>query len=601
MTSTFRLGTRSTPLALEQSRIVGARLERAGIDVVLVPVSTSGDRSLGGVLAQGKGVFTAELSECLHSGEIDGAVHSLKDLPVEGEADLTIVAIPERAAANDLVIVGADHAGESFQPLLELLQHSECSSDPIHALSPNGKLGTSSPRRQSAALAQRPDLLCVAVRGAVGTRLATLRAGTVEALILAEAGLQRLADSADTETRPNGLASLRAARLDLESWPCAPGQGALALQVAVHSPWSTHPALLDIDHEPTRRAVTLERNALASLGGGCQQPFAAWSPDGSRCVLSLSPTSWRARAAVAKAPHRVIVDRDESLAGLSDLVAEIESTARSVGGIQSPDSDPEPDLVVTTTRLRAERLLAKLPAAVHTLALPVTRPVVLDVSWPSDVLDFSRPRRDWPCLLVSSPNAARIIVDRCRIEPQWGTIAWCALGDGTARELLGAGYPPSMVASVRDGEEFADFVAATIPAQRPLIIPHSARSSGAAVRRLRAAGRQVVDFPAYTVVSEKLSDWPWPIRGRPRSLLLVAPSQVAAIVDNQLELPANCLTLGSTTARALQEAADSGAVKMTGPLRIRIAERPDAASIAALWNDSEHPTNDTDRKPGSQP
>ncbi len=588
MTKTFRLGTRATPLALEQSRLVGAHLEQAGIEVILVPLSSSGDRSLGGVLPQGKGAFTSELSDGIRQDEIDGAVHSLKDLPVEDEPGLTVVAIPERAAANDLLLVQRNHPGKSFRPLLELLaDRTVCSTNPpVENLSTRAKLGTSSVRRQTSALTLRPDLVCVAVRGAVGTRLRTLMSGAVEALILAEAGLQRLADSRDAMTRPEGLSRLRAARLPLENWPCAPGQGALALQVAADSRWSTDDAILTLDHDPTRRAVTLERNALQQLQGGCQQPFGAWSPDGRRCFVTLSETSWRDRAAIGEAPRVIGANIDStSLSELRELQEEARLSTAERNVPVSSSLGEEPDLVITTTASRARRLLGKLPSKTSSLALPLTRLVVFDTPWPTDVLDFDEPRRRWPYLLVSSPNVARVLIDRYETEPQWSTLAWCALGEGTARELLGAGFPASLVASARDGDQFADFVVAHLAAERPLLVPHSERSSGRLAERLRAAGRQVVDWPAYTVVSEKLSRWPAPIEVRPRSILLTAPSQVAALIDNQLELPGDCLAIGKTTGQALRDAFERGSLHMTDTLRLRIAEEPHPDAIAELWSE----------------
>jgi hydroxymethylbilane synthase len=194
----------------------------------------------------GKGLFTQELEEALRRRTIDLAVHSLKDLPVEDSPGLTVVAIPARAATNDVLV--SRRAGR------------------LQDLPAGAVVGTSSLRRSAQILALRPDLQLKNIRGNVDTRLRKLDdpAQDYDAIILAQAGLDRLGHSQLEHIHPIPAADLLP----------APGQGALAVQGRVEDPDIT-PYLQRLDHGPSRAAVTAERAFLAGLGGGCALPVAA--------------------------------------------------------------------------------------------------------------------------------------------------------------------------------------------------------------------------------------------------------------------------------------------------------------------------------------
>ncbi|MEM9663354.1 MAG: hydroxymethylbilane synthase [Bacteroidota bacterium] len=248
MTHRLRLGTRTTPLALWQAEHVAhaLRLARPDVDVDLVPFVTEGDRRLAVPLPEigGKGVFTAELEAALHARSIDLAVHSLKDLPVEQPAGLTLGAILARADVRDAWVAPSGH-------LLDDL--------------PTGAVvGTSSLRRGAQLLAHRPDLSIQPIRGSVGTRLKKVKAGQYAATVLALAGLQRL----DMENEVTAI-------LDLDVMLPAPGQAALAVQ-CLDEP-SIVELLAAIDDQSTNEATTAERQWLYHLGGGCSAPIAAYA------------------------------------------------------------------------------------------------------------------------------------------------------------------------------------------------------------------------------------------------------------------------------------------------------------------------------------
>jgi hydroxymethylbilane synthase len=281
MTSSLllRIGTRGSPLARWQADWVAARLREAGHAVELVPISTRGDRQQVGPIGQiagGDGVFTKELQRALLAGEIDLAVHSLKDLPTEPVAGLALAAVPPRAPDGDVLVS----------------QHRSVDELPQGAI-----VGTGSLRRRAQLLHRRPDLQMVGVRGNVETRLAKLGRGEYAALVLAEAGLQRL-----------GLQQHIGQRLPKTLMLPAVGQGALGIEARADDE-PTRAVLAAMDDPDTRAAVTAERAMLARLSGGCLAPVGAWGRwESGRLtlagvVLSIDGAQRLAAELVAGATH----------------------------------------------------------------------------------------------------------------------------------------------------------------------------------------------------------------------------------------------------------------------------------------------------------
>ena len=252
---TLRLGTRASPLAMAQAHEARDRLCAAHPEweVEIVPVTASGDKVLDRPLADigGKALWTKELDAWLLSGEIDFAVHSLKDVETIRPAGIAIAAILPREDVRD-VLVGAASLAD---------------------LPPGARIGTSAPRRAAQALHLRPDCRVVGIRGNVQTRLAKLQAGEADATLLAMAGLNRL-----------GMAHF-GTPLDPEDWLPAPGQGAIAVE-ARSSDAATRSLLSAIDHGPSRTAVLAERALLAALGGNCHSPIAVLTrADGAALIM----------------------------------------------------------------------------------------------------------------------------------------------------------------------------------------------------------------------------------------------------------------------------------------------------------------------------
>ena len=246
---TITFGTRGSALARRQTETVAQLLHRhfPQLKIETTIFTTRGDKELSKPLPEigGKGLFTAELESALRSGEIDLAVHSLKDLPTEDPRGLTIGAVLPRENPADVLVSRAGF-------ILTNLPHG-------------ATVGTSSLRRAAQLLAIRPDLNIISLRGNVDTRVkkALNPAGEYDAIVLAAAGLNRM-----------GLSGYISQILPFDVMLPAPGQGAVAVQCRMDD-GTTRRLLAEIHHEPTRRAVTAERAFLAGLGGGCSIPVGA--------------------------------------------------------------------------------------------------------------------------------------------------------------------------------------------------------------------------------------------------------------------------------------------------------------------------------------
>jgi hydroxymethylbilane synthase len=244
----LRIGTRGSPLALVQARMVAARLASAlgkGEDAFeLVVIRTTGDVIQDRSLAEegGKGLFTKEIEDTLLDGRIDLAVHSAKDMPTVLPAGLMLTACLEREDARDVFI--SRKAGS------------------IAELPQGATLGTTAPRRQAIAKRARPDLRIVPLRGNVETRLRKFDDGEVDATILAIAGLKRL-----------GLAERATKIMSAEEFVPAAGQGAIGIETR-QDDTRTRELLARIDHADTSTAVACERAFLAELDGTCKTPIA---------------------------------------------------------------------------------------------------------------------------------------------------------------------------------------------------------------------------------------------------------------------------------------------------------------------------------------
>lgn len=239
----LRIGSRGSQLALWQAHHIAALLRAHGHSVEIEIIKTTGDRLQEVTFAQvgSKGMFTKEIEEALAAGKVDLAVHSLKDLPTDLPEPFVLAATPERADPRD-VFVSMKYAN-------------------LAALPQGARVGTSSPRRRAQLKALRPDIEAQEFRGNVDTRLRKLAEGQVDAILLAAAGLDRLEKTEWVRER-----------MEPQDFCPAPGQGALGIETRKDD-GATIAAIAFLDDAATRFAVSVERAALAALGGGCQVPI----------------------------------------------------------------------------------------------------------------------------------------------------------------------------------------------------------------------------------------------------------------------------------------------------------------------------------------
>jgi hydroxymethylbilane synthase len=272
---TLRLGSRKSPMAIVQSELVAALItERTGRPVEIVGVTTLGDVSRA-QLTQigGTGVFVSALREALLGGEVDLAVHSLKDLPAGAAPGIALAAVPPRDDPRD-ALVARDGAKLADLPA-------------------GARIGTGSPRRAAQLLAIRGDLQTVPIRGNAGTRLRQVTDGELDGVVLAAAGLARIGQQ-------NAISQV----FEPDEMLPAPGQGALAVECRDDDP-ELAGLLAAVNDEASMAAAVAERSLLEALAAGCSAPVGGYAAGTGQLLMRaavLSPDGTRALRAHGSAP-----------------------------------------------------------------------------------------------------------------------------------------------------------------------------------------------------------------------------------------------------------------------------------------------------------
>ena len=272
---TLRLGSRKSPMAIVQSELVAALItERTGCPVEIVGVTTLGDVSRA-QLTQigGTGVFVSALREALLGGEVDLAVHSLKDLPAGAAPGIALAAVPPRDDPRD-ALVARDGAKLADLPA-------------------GARIGTGSPRRAAQLLAIRGDLQTVPIRGNAGTRLRQVTDGELDGVVLAAAGLARIGQQ-------NAITQV----FEPDEMLPAPGQGALAVECRDDDP-ELAGLLAAVNDEASMAAAVAERSLLEALAAGCSAPVGGYAAGTGQLLMRaavLSPDGTRALRAHGSAP-----------------------------------------------------------------------------------------------------------------------------------------------------------------------------------------------------------------------------------------------------------------------------------------------------------
>jgi len=410
-THEVRIGSRGSPLAVAQARLVAEAVSRVGRRSQIVLIETEGDRRATDT-AWGEGVFVAAIERALLGGRIDVAVHSAKDVPTDEDPRLQIGAFLPRADPRDALVVRTDAAVRRLDDL-----------------SPGSRVGTDSPRRTGFLLARRPDLAVHPLHGNVDTRLRRLDAGETDALVLACAGLDRL-----------GLGDRIAQRLEPEIVPPAPGQGAIALQISRNDARMLA-VTAALDDRQTRLAVEAERAFLSASGGGCRAPTGAIATIVDDELELLGGHADPGGSAIRLARRRGPVGSGEEMG--RELAAELVSVAPTRPRVRHVETQiPQAKarrILVTRAAEQAQELVSALrDAGLEPVAVPT---ITVELEPPGGDLDRAVSHlHTYAWVVITSANGAHAIIEAAgRGASELGAPSWAAIGPPTRRVLEHAG------------------------------------------------------------------------------------------------------------------------------------------------------------------
>ncbi len=476
----IRLGTRSSRLALWQAHAVAALLRGRGVECEIVQIETRGDDITDRPLPEigGDGVFTERIETSLRASEIDIAVHSLKDLPVDDPGELCVCAVLGRQEVREVLV---SREGRSLAAL------------PAGAL-----IGSSSTRRQAQLLALRPDLVVRPIRGNVETRIRKVESGEYDATLLAGAGVLRL-----------GLAGKIAQWLEVFEILPAPGQGALAVQCRT-ADQATRAVLAGLDEPALHAETDAERGFLRALGGGCSAPVGAYArARGRRLVLHGRVSALDGSRSVdvegEGEDHAALVASlaDKALReGAAELIAS--AARRPVSQVPAGSSLRGLRVLVTRAREQSDELCRRLAeAGAVPVALPLIRIAPLEDTRELDAAIENLASYGW--LVFASANGVELFMKRfeaARGEGPWtnGAPRVAAVGPGTAEALRRHGVSIDFMPAVHTGIALAEGIVETASEGLGgvrVLMPRARDGREDAAVLLRHHGAVVSDVPTY--------------------------------------------------------------------------------------------------------
>lgn len=549
MVRPIRIGTRKSKLAIIQAIKVRQALENAGLQCVLIPISSHGDRSLGGDLSAKVGQFVDGIDRLLISGEADITVHSAKDVPVDSKSGIRALAYLARGATSDFVL---SKEMNGWKKLTKVLQNksSKRLMDVLEDLPMKSKVGTVSGRRQSFLLSSRPDIIPISVRGHIETRLDGLLDGRVSFLILAEIGLKRLHESNEISKRHLGLDAIR---IREEDWPTAPGQGAIAVHCRDEDSSLTEKIRTILNHEPTFNEVERERGVLKRLGGGCLYPAGVLSM-GSLITTAVSPSDWRSKYARGetfeiaryKGDFESFIFEDKSLDKMSEKIER-----------------NKPTLITTLTSDRISTQLRK--KGIPTIDKPVVKLSPLAEAWPRDFLSVESRKSSWPILVLTSPFAAKCAALVSESNPEVAKIPWLTLGEGTHKACFQAGITAAYCGMAINSENLVTYIRDSLPPGSTLFVPRSSSSDQSFCTSLAKMGFLVRQWIGYENTQTEVEGFSM---AENDVLLVSSPSSAESWAKNQLPSPSTILSMGKSTTTALETTPyfqDSAILTLDGP------------------------------------
>ncbi len=557
----LRIGTRTSTLAMWQATCVEAIINNMGIKTEIVGINSSGDKSLGGDLASSVGQFIHAVDAELLSGSIDIAVHSSKDVPVTISDELTNLAYLERGYTNDVIIFRDSNGYHNLSDLLA--SRDESTIDQALAVVPkSGMVGTVSGRRQSFVLSKRPDIIPIAVRGQVETRLKRLKEGRVDAIILAEVGLQRLHQVGALEP---WVLSMGAMRINDVDWPTAPGQGAISVHCRMGDLDNFADLRAALNHQPTESDVINERKILSAIGGGCLYP-AGIKVAGDTVAAQISPKNWR-EIFCQGLPY----DSQRYTGSLSDYQPVLPTSSIEPRELNSSG----PKIISTLNSDRLARILQN--NSINVINQPVIELVAKPEKWPTSFLNDNTPRANWPYLVLTSPFAAKCAVEVAKHNPDLKRIQWLAIGEGTARACFMRGVTVSICAQARNSVELVDYINRMISRDITLMIPRSDVASSDLVDQLNALGFTTESWIGYENRTKQIPAMPV---SDDDVLLLSSPSSARAWVENSLPIPKNILCMGKSSL------AEIDSLGYFADSTVEILQGPTSEFVAKWWKEN---------------
>jgi hydroxymethylbilane synthase len=521
----LRIATRDSDLALWQARHVQDLLLQNGVESKLKPLKTQGDKDQVTPLAtlEGKGFFTKELEDALLAGHADLAVHSQKDLPTRLPPGLKVAAVFSRADRREALLIRADARAER-QPF---------------PLREGATLGSSSARRMAQVSVLAPDLKLKDIRGNVPTRLRKLREGHYDAVLLAWAGLARLALD---------LSDLDVVLLPLETFLPAPGQAALAIEIRADDP-ATEAAVAKLDDAAVRRTVEAERNLLHLFAGGCKLPlgvvaeaedeihlqavYGAQERDGTWTALRTEVCEQTPKAAARSAFTDLLAQKlawAEARKPLAKLIVAVTRPADKVDGLHTA----------------VERLGGKL-LAVPTLAFePAGDPDRITAAL------AGLERFHW--VLFTSANAVHYFFQEHLQGRGWPqNLKAGAVGAATARALESQGVTAELVGEGGTGGDLADRFLAEAGAGSRVLWPTAENHRRELPDRLIAAGVEIEPLVIYRATLPPAEARVHKDQVRPAWILVTSPQAGLNFVELYgIPEGARWVAIGPTTQAEMQ-------------------------------------------------
>ena len=554
----IRIGTRTSTLAMWQANKVREMLESNGYSTEIVGISSQGDKSLGGDLASSVGQFIHAVDGQLIKGKIDIAVHSSKDVPVEINKKISNLAYLERGCTTDLLLF---RNNLKIQTLEELLANDQSTklSEALNLIPKSGMVGTVSGRRQSFLLSQRPDIIPIAVRGQVETRLKRLQEGRVDAIVLAEIGLSRLYQI--NALKP-WMLELSAIRIDEKQWPTAPGQGAISVHCRSDDYESLNNLREILNHPQSQIDVSKERELLSSIGGGCLYP-AGIKVSKDEVSMNISPMNWREIFCQGLKFNSMKFNGD-----IGDLSITLPQHKLS----KSIEYTKGPRLISTLNSNRLATILQN--DGINVVNQPVIDLKAKPDKWPINFLDDAISRSKWPYLVLTSPFAAKCAIEVAQKNEDLNRIQWLAIGEGTARACFMRGVTVSICAKARNSLELMDYINHNIDRKIQLMIPRSNVASNDLINGLKELGFEVNSWVGYENKSKQVESMEI---NENDVLLLSSPSSARAWMENSLPIPKNILCMG----KASQE--EIGSLQYFANSEVEVLQGPTAEFVANWW------------------